>query len=350
MTRLAPSLAILTTLLAACGGNSPSSADGRDAQGVTASHAAAGLAKELFVGSAVEHTDGTVTLPLHRGTSHGTTVYYVVLDSSSGDDAQASGVNESQKLAHLRGSTAAQVASVTGGAVDFPHTVNFAFGQRKIVAGPNGFPPDEASPSAKGEDGYSPYLQLPNGTIENAPHVANDTGLHPKVVAIDLVAMTVTLEETAGFSGGDPVRYVSTDASNPVAAALENVTWAPAMDAAPTVGQDGTDQARTSLAAFVNGQTGAANPQRQGLNSAILDGLSPLNVLRWKPNQGRYSPLWDVHLARWSDAAVAAGRNTRQTDFGDIQGLADHGLVTAPDGSPFAASGFIVNCPIISSD
>jgi len=23
---------------------------------------------------------------------------------------------------------------------------------------------------------------------------------------------------------------------------------------------------------------------------------------------------------------------------------------TAPDGSPFAASGFIVNCPIISSD
>jgi hypothetical protein len=29
-------------------------------------------------------------------------------------------------------------------------------------------------------------------------------------------------------------------------------------------------------------------------------------------------------------------------------GLAGHGLVTAPDGAPFAATGFIVNCPIIS--
>jgi len=37
-------------------------------------------------------------------------------------------------------------------------------------------------------------------------------------------------------------------------------------------------------------------------------------------------------------------------DFGDILGLANHGQVTAPDGGPFAASGFIVNCPIISSD
>lgn len=170
------------------------------------------------------------------------------------------------------------------------------------------------------------------------------------MIAIDLAGGTVTLEETSGFQGGKAVRYVSTDASHPLAAALENVTFAPALDAAPTLGDDGTDSSRTSLAAFVNGQTGAQNPERQGLNSAVLDGLSPLNILRWSPNQGRYSPLWDVHAAAWSAAAIASGANTRQTDFGDVLGLASHGLVTSPDGSPFSAAGIIVNCPIISEE
>jgi hypothetical protein len=37
--------------------------------------------------------------------------------------------------------------------------------------------------------------------------------------------------------------------------------------------------------------------------------------------------------------------------FGDRpDGAREHGLVTAPDGGPFAASGFVVNCPIISSE
>jgi len=41
----------------------------------------------------------------------------------------------------------------------------------------------------------------------------------------------------------------------------------------------------------------------------------------------------------WTPAAIATKKNLHQTDYGDVQGLASHGLVTAPDGTPFAASG-----------
>jgi hypothetical protein len=297
-------------------------------------------------------TDPTerVTLPLRSRTSQGRTVWYVVIGSSSGDDASAKGVNEASKLAHAAGTAAVQPVTIVRGAVDFPATARFDVRVREVVPGPTGFPPLGAAPSAEGEARYSPLAELPDGTVENAPHVANDTGVHPKVVSIDYTARTVALEETAGFSGGKAVRYVSMDASLDVAAALENVVYAPALAAAPRVGQDGTDQARASLAAFVNGRTGTTNRQRQGLNSALLDGLSPLNVLAWAPNQGRYSPLWDVHLAAWAPAAKAGGLDLRLEDFGAVVGLAEHGLVTAPDGGPFAASGFVVNCPIISSE
>ena len=132
---------------------------------------------------------------------------------------------------------------------------------------------------------------------------------------------------------------MSTDASNPVAAALENVTFAPALDAAPTAGNDDSDSSRAFLAAFINGQTGANNPQRQGLNSALLDGLDPLNVLFWNPSQNLYSPLWDVHLAQWSAQSVAGGRNLRQTDFDDILDLAKNGRVTAPGAPPSTRPG-----------
>ena len=102
------------------------------------------------------------------------------------------------------------------------------------------------------------------------------------------------------------------------------------------------------------GQTGAANPERQGLNAAILDGPPPLNILQEVPERSSrfdYSPMWDVHLATWTSAAVAAGLNVRQTDFSAaLQQVAEGDVTGFPAGSRFGPSGFIVNCPVVSLD
>jgi hypothetical protein len=303
--------------------------------------------RTLFVSSAVEHADNTVTLPLHRGVSNGRPVWYVVLDASTSSAAERYGANRANKLANAAGTSAVQRVSVSGGVLNFPASVDFG-PNRVVVAGPGGFPPALASPGAVGEPGYSPLIELPDGSILDAPQIANATGHADKVVSLDTAGGHVTYQETNGFARNNPVRYVSTDSSDPAAAALEDVTYAPALMAAPFAGGDGTDSARASLAAFVNGQTGAANPNRQGLNSAVLDGLDPLNNLAWNPSQGRYSPLWDVFPAAWTPAAIAAHRNVRQTAFADVAKLAEEGLVTGPGETAFGPGGFIVICPIIS--
>ncbi len=53
--------------------------------------------------------------------------------------------------------------------------------------------------------------------------------VHAQVVAIDPINMTVTLNVINGFSFGRPVWYLSTEASIPLAAAIEHNTYAPLM-------------------------------------------------------------------------------------------------------------------------
>src|SRR5262249_61315200 len=79
----------------------------------------------LFIRSAVEHPDDTVTLPLFKGTSRGRTVWYVVLDASSGAQADRLGVNRSQKLANARGPLATQKVTIRGGLLDFSAALDF---------------------------------------------------------------------------------------------------------------------------------------------------------------------------------------------------------------------------------
>jgi len=229
-----------------------------------------------------------------------------------------------------------------------------------IVPGPTGFPPAAAQPGAVGEPGYSPLVQVvfrDKTVVLNAPQIANATGQADKVVSIG--PRTVSYRETDGCYDDESVHYASFDASNPVAAAIEDVTYAPALDAAPAPGCAdaavvAANCSRESLIAFTNGQTGATNPERQGLSAALLDGPPPLNILQEIPEQTSqfdYSPMWDVHLETWTDAAVAAGLNVRQTDFSAALAQVSSGNATGfPAGSPFGPSGFIVNCPVVSLD
>src|SRR5215467_4868717 len=81
----------------------------------------------LFITSAVEHPNGTVTLPLHRGISNGQPVYYVITDASDGSVASAMGLNTSQKLANAANTAGVEKVTVKpDGTIVFPATVNFS--------------------------------------------------------------------------------------------------------------------------------------------------------------------------------------------------------------------------------
>lgn len=285
---------------------------------------------------------GTVaTFPAHQGrTTSGESFTYVVVEASTSTAADRFDVEEIDKLGNV--GAAAQPGRFVDGVLVVDAGVDFSPAQ--VVAGTpgTGFPPVVAQPGSVGAPGYSPLVRLPDGSVLNAPQIANATGTHDKVVSI--TATTAKLALTRGFARGNAVRYLSTDASAEGPAALEGSTFAPRLALAPSTGDDSSDSGRASLAAFVNGPTGATNPRRQGINSALLGEGDPLNVLAWLPNQGRYSPLWDVHLTAWAQGQTPA----RVTRFADVEDLAEDGAVTAPDGSPWAANDIVVNCPIIA--
>jgi hypothetical protein len=69
------------------------------------------------------------------------------------------------------------------------------------------------------------------------------------------------------------------DASNPIAASMENATLSTKLGAISTGHDDSAFSAVERIFAFINGPAGKDNPQRQGFDSALADGLSPLNVL-----------------------------------------------------------------------
>jgi hypothetical protein len=304
-----------------------------------------------------------VTYPLYHGESNGEKVYYVITDASNRSAAQVLGVNYTPKLSQAVGTPAVQDSSSeigSGNGIEFPASVDFS-PERVIVPSSTGFPPLVAKPGAVGEPGYSPLVQVMfrgRRVVLNAAQIANASGQADKVVSIARNHRMVAYRETDGCYDNESVHYASFDASDPGAAAIEDVTYAPALATAPAprcadAAVPAANCSRESLIAFTNGQTGPANPQRQGLNAALLDGPPPLNILQEIPertSQFDYSPLWDVHLEAWTNAAIAAGINLRQTDFSTAMQQITAGKATGFPSGGFAPSGIVVNCPVVSLD
>ena len=313
------------------------------------------------------------TLPLYTGTAAGHRVYYVITDASDQSVAASLGVNFVPKLANAAGTSGVQLSSSNDPkAINVPAGVDFS-ANHVLVPGPTGFPPAQAAAGAVGNPGYSPLVQLPSGVVLNAEQIGDGTTTDgsdkahwaDKVETVDTVNHTVGYDITNGCYEDQSVHYMSFDSSNPIAAAIEDVTFAPPLNNVPSP-DCGTNDinatppfinpgcAREDLIAFINGQTGTDNPQRQGENAAILDHESPLNILEDVPNNGgqfNYSPMWDIHFLQW-DSSVPVANRVRQTDFARAEALVGtQAQSITPSGAAsntFQATGFIVNCPLVS--
>ncbi len=160
---------------------------------------------------------------------------------------------------------------------------------------------------------------------------------------------SVTIALTPGFSFGRPVLYLSTEASNPLVAALEGVTYTPALLDVLVGNDDSAFSVVERLFTFTNGPVGCDNPQRQGQNSGLVDDRQPCNVLGGIPTIATdYSPLWDVNIGEWTQESIDRGiRNRLRGEF-DILLHVDAGFVTGPGGTEYGSSGIIVNCPIVA--
>jgi len=302
----------------------------------------------------------TVTLPLYEGrTRHGATFWYVVSDSSNQEDAKRRGANYAPKLLSALGTAAVQEGQFYGGKLVVDGTVNFGL-KHVLVPGPNGFPPAQFAPGARGDAAYSPLVHVGGTddprTVLNAPQVANSTGVSGSVVDIDYDKKTVTLNMLAGWVDGQFTLYLHTDASSELVAALESSTYAPNLNAAPGIASDEPPSSRASISPVVNGIRGDANPMRQGLESALLGEGDPLNVAQEQPSDPvHYTPIWDVSPVAWTASAIAAGLRVQLHSQDAIreQALAGN-IVSALPGTPNAglgginAIGAISNCPIIA--
>ncbi len=342
----------------------------------------------------VNLTRNFATLPLHRGVIGGTTVWYVITDTSDADVARQLGLNFAPPLANITNGCPGCTQEVTaatpntllgrGGMVTFQGKPNFS-PTRVLVPGPTAFPPLGAAPGAMGDLHYSPFVRVQGSpVVYNAPIVATGNGpfdvthhtnTQDRVLGIDTARMTVDLLFVRGFGNGQPILYLSFADSDVLSAVIERSDFTPGLSLSPFANGEGLPgSARAEIFTFTNARTGVSSPPAQGLTHVIVDGhnvedenlqntaaqealrrggdahnvFSVFPTLRDPALARRYSPLWDLQIGVWSPAAVAQGLNVAQTDANVIRRLAIRGLVTSPGGTPLAPAGIVIDCPALA--
>ncbi len=324
---------------------------------------------KLLKAGQVDEKAFTVTLPLYQGRLRdGRKVWYVLTDTTDQKNAEALGLNFSGKLTYAAVGRAVRNATLEkdGTLVFDSGTVDFRPAAKLLPGdGPNAFPPKQAQPGSVGDQNYTPLIRITNAGnhVYNAPIIAFDVDaqqisfpngkpdyrlVHDKVVRINPAAMTVTLQMTPGMSFARAIAYLSFDSNDPVAATLEASTLAPGLNDVRVGGDDGAFSAVERLFVFANGPMGKGNPQRQGLNSAIVDGNGPINIFGGVPTIALdYSPLWDLNLGVWTSNAIQRGYRSRLTEEFQILRFAQQGWITGPNGKEYGSTGIIVNCPLV---
>jgi len=351
--------------------------------------------------SRVDLTRDFATLPLHKGTVGEETVWFVITDVSDAKIARKLGVNHSPKLSNISLGCPACAQSVKSSnpvlgeaPVEFEGAPDFS-PKRTVVPGPTSFPPQSFTVGAMGGANYSPFVTVKGtGVVYNAPIVATGDGpfdvtthenTHDRTLAIDTEKMTTDHLFIRGFSNGQPILYLSFESSDAFTAVIERSTFVPALADAPFQNGGGDpDSARASIFTFVNAKAGLEDdpPVRgasdgvgrsQGLahamkggfpgrdaavaNPEVLEvfrrGADVSNIFDVFPTNSRardrreYSPLWDLQVGVYSDAAVAGGLNGLKTDANVVRRLAARGLVTAPGEQPLGSANVLINCPAL---
>ncbi len=238
--------------------------------------------------------------------------------------------------------------------------------------------------------------------VYNAPIVATGDGpfdvtthtdTHDRTLGIDTVNMTTDHLYVRGFANGEPILYLSFEASEAFTAMIERSTFVPALaDLQAPNGGGAPFSARASIFTFVNARVGLEAPsprgasdgrgRNQGLthalsfpiagqdaaiaNPQVIEGLRnggdvsnifdvfPTNVR--KRDRREYSPAWDLQVGVYSFKAVIRRRNGLKTDANVVRRLARRGVITALGdrphtrrrGIPAASANIVINCPALA--